>query len=81
MASALLLDPLPVDCEDGAEVHGVHVLGVAVHELADDDAAGALRGVERVPERAHVGRCRAQPDAVVIYLDHEPGILLDKIPK
>jgi hypothetical protein len=41
MASALLLEPLPVDCEDGAEVHGVHVLGVAVHELADDDAAGA----------------------------------------
>ena len=77
--------PLPVHGEDGAEVHGVHVVRVAVHELADDDAVGPLRGVERVPEGehvpvgAHVGRRRAQPDPVVRALPaarhlgrHEP---------
>jgi hypothetical protein len=56
-----------------------------VHELADDDPVGALRGVERVPVGvhvpvgAHVGRRRAQPDPVVRALPaarhlgcHEP---------
>jgi hypothetical protein len=57
--------------EDGADVHGADVVGGSVHELADDDPVGALRGVERVPVRvhvpvgAHVGRRRAQPDPVV----------------
>ena len=61
------------------------MVGGAVHELADDDPVGALRGVERVPVRvhvpvgAHVGRRRAQPDPVVRALTaarhlgrHEP---------
>jgi hypothetical protein len=59
------LEPLPDHGEDGAEVHGVHVVGVAVHELSDDDAVGALRGVERVAVCEHVGRRREQYDAVV----------------
>jgi hypothetical protein len=49
----------------------VHVLLWAVHELADDDAVGLLRGVEVVPEgvdaavRADAGRGGAEPHAVV----------------
>ena len=65
------LAPVGVHGEDGADVQGADVVGGAVHELADDDAVGPLRGVERVPEGehvpvgAHVGRRRAQPDPVV----------------
>jgi hypothetical protein len=60
-----------VDGEDGGEVDRVHVLLCAVHELADDDPVGPLRGVEVVPEgvdapvRADAGGGGAAPHAVV----------------
>jgi hypothetical protein len=57
------LEPLPVHGEDGAEVHVVRV--AAVHDLSDDYAVGALRGMERIAVCEHVGRRRALPDAVV----------------
>ena len=66
-----MLVPGVVHGEDGAEVHGVHVVGGPVHELADDDPVGALSWVVGVPEHvlvplgADVGQRGAQPDPVV----------------
>jgi hypothetical protein len=66
-----LLHEPGIHLEDGAEVHGADVVERARHELADDDAVGALRGVVRVPEHvlstvaAQVGRCCAQAQPVV----------------
>uniref|UniRef100_A0A804NWF0 Uncharacterized protein n=1 Tax=Zea mays TaxID=4577 RepID=A0A804NWF0_MAIZE len=61
---------LEVDGEDGAEVHGRDVVGGAGHELLHDEAVGALRGVEGVPEHvgvavgAEAGHHGAEPHAV-----------------
>ena len=60
-----------VEVNDGGEVHGGDVVGGAGEVVLRDEAVGALRGVEGVPEGehlpvgAHVGRRRAQPDPVV----------------
>lgn len=57
--------------QNGAQVHGVHVLVRSRHELAHDDPVGSLRRVKRVPERvdvpvgAQIRQHSAEADAVV----------------
>jgi hypothetical protein len=59
-----------VDGEDGAQVHGRDVVDGPGHELLHDEAVGALRGVEGVPEHvgvavgAEAGHHGAEPHAV-----------------